>query len=56
MGISMATAHPNVGGHTRTVFWNPDSWINLARLSLIDIYTHPFKHNYFLTPFVIHSE
>lgn len=30
MGISMATAHPNVGGHTWTAFWNPESWIHLA--------------------------
>lgn len=39
MGISMATAHPNVGGHTQTALGNPESWVNSAWLSL-DPNTH----------------
>lgn len=42
MGISMATAHPNVGGHTRTAFWNPEGWIHLAWLSLVQTHMCPF--------------
>lgn len=50
MGISMATAHPNVGGHTRTAFGTLKAVKNLAWLSLIQIYTGPFKNDYFLSP------
>lgn len=40
----MATAHPSVGGHTRTAFRNPEGWIHLIQgwLSLVQTHMRPF--------------